>query len=70
MISEQNNRAENSISVNVTSEAGICPWKLLKNFAEGTAGQLHLWVFIFQTLLVYSIVSAVLCFSHDIWALS
>jgi hypothetical protein len=56
--------------VNVTSEAGICPWKLLKNFAEGTAGQLHLWVFIFQTLLVYSIVSAVLCFSHDIWALS
>lgn len=48
---EQTNRSENCIHARVTFGEHVCPWELLENFVQGTAGQMHLCGFIFQTLL-------------------
>lgn len=64
---EPTNRSENCIHARVTFEEGICPWELLENFVQVTAGQMHLCGFIFQIAQLF-----LLCWIclNDSWALS
>lgn len=64
---EPTNRSENCIHARVTFGEGICPWELLENFVQGTAGQMHLCGFIFQIAQLF-----LLCWIclNDSWALS